>query len=78
MLRLYFPSSGLMAWGLIGPVRMGLPTDREDLSGSGRSTTPTVWWLGGRMSRGGLHPPWSRREGLETDGALSCCSEKNL
>lgn len=36
---LYLLSSGLMACGLIGPVRMGLVVEMAGLSGSGRSFT---------------------------------------
>lgn len=73
---LYLPSSGLMACGFMGPVRMGLVVDTGVLSASGRS--PPDWWFEADGSRGAF-PPWSSREGLLTWGAFSCCcSEKNL
>lgn len=78
----YLPSSGLMACGFMGPVRMGLAVDTGALSDSGRS--PPVWWFGADVSREGF-PPWSSRGALLTCGAFSCCcccccccSEKNL
>lgn len=79
---LYLPSSGLMACGFMGPVRMGLAVEMGGLSESGRS--PTAWWFGAEESSGGF-TPWSSRDTLLTCGALSCCcccccccSEKNL
>lgn len=50
----YFPSSGLMACGFMGPVRMGLAVDAEGFSESGRS--PPVWWFGADVSSGGFPP----------------------
>lgn len=38
---LYLLSSGLMACGLMGPVRMGLVAEMGGFSGSGRSFTTT-------------------------------------
>lgn len=77
---LYLPSSGLMACGFMGPVRMGLVADTGGLSVSGRSAPP--WWFDADVSREGF-PPWSSREALLTWGAFiccccCCCSEKNL
>lgn len=77
---LYLPSSGLMACGLMGPVRMGLAVETGGLSGSGRS--PPAWWFGAEPSCGGF-PPWSSLDTLLACVALSCCcccccSEKNL
>lgn len=68
----YLPSSGLMAWGLMGPVRMGLAVEMGGFSESVRS--PPIWWLGVGGSCGGFPP-------LLTCVAFSCCcccSEKNL
>lgn len=77
---LYLPSSGLMACGLMGPVRMGLAVEMGGFSESVRSTP--IWWLGVEGSCDGF-PPWSRRGTLLTCDAFSCCcccccSEKNL
>lgn len=78
---LYLPSSGLIACGFMGPVRMGLAVETEALSESVRSHP--AWWFGAEVSSGGF-PPWSSRGALLTCGALSCCccccccSEKNL
>lgn len=51
---LYLPSSGLIACGFMGPVRMGLAVEMGGLSVSGRS--PPVWWFGAEVSSGGFPP----------------------
>lgn len=71
----YLLSSGLMACGLIGPVRMGLVVARgADLSDSVRSDG-APWWFEVMLSVG---LPASIRVGLLTGALSCCCSEKNL
>lgn len=51
---LYLPSSGLIACGLMGPVRMGLAVEMGGFSESVRS--PPIWWLGAEGSCDGFPP----------------------
>lgn len=71
----YLLSSGLMACGLMGPVRMGLVVAKgTDLSDSVRSDG-APWWFEVMLSVG---LPASIRDGLLTGALSCCCSEKNL
>lgn len=51
---LYLPSSGLIACGLMGPVRIGLAVEMGGFSDSVRS--PPIWWLGVEGSCEGFPP----------------------
>lgn len=73
----YLLSSDLMAWGLMGPVRIGLVAARgAGLSCSVRSVD-APWWFGATLSMG-LPAPSIRADLAAEVFICCCCSEKNL
>lgn len=76
--RVYLLSSGFMAWGLMGPVRIGLVVvSGADLSGSVRSGRGP-WWFEVTLSMGLLAPSMRGAFVTEVFICCCCCSEKNL